>query len=136
MSAETAAESIQSTDSLLRFAMRADAILSCIAGVGIVATAPTLSTFSGIPEPIDYAIGIGFIVLSLVVFALAARPRVRVAGIGIATANAIGALFTVVVVLAGVLPLTTAGVVLILANGVYMAIMAGLQYLGLRRMKR
>jgi hypothetical protein len=39
------------------------------------------------------------------------------------------------VVLAGVWPLTTAGVVLTLASGVYTLVMADLQYIGLRRMR-
>ena len=38
-------------------------------------------------------------------------------------------------VLADVVPLTTTGVVLTLASGVYTLVMADLQYLGLRRMR-
>lgn len=135
MTAQASDLPTQSNDSLLRLAMRADAILSCLAGVGIVAAAPALSAFSGIPKPVNYAIGIGFIILSLVVFGLAARPRVRATGIGVATLNVAGAIATVVIVLAGVLPLTTAGVVLILAGGVYMAIVAYVVYLGVRRLR-
>ncbi len=41
-----------------------------------------------------------------------------------------------VVVLAGVCPLTTAGVVLTLGTGVYTLVMAELQYQGVRRIKR
>ena len=49
--------------------------------------------------------------------------------------NLVFTVAAVVVVLAGVWPLTTTGVVLTLGSGVYTLVMADLQYLGLRRLK-
>jgi hypothetical protein len=135
MTAISSARATESTDSYLRLALRADAILSGVCGVAIAAAAAPLSGYTGIPKSVDYAIGVGFILYGLVVFGLAARPRVRGAGIGVAIANAVGTVAAVAVVLADVLPLSTAGVVLTLATGVYTAVMADLQYLGVRRIR-
>jgi hypothetical protein len=61
---------------------------------------------------------------------------VKRAGIVIAAGNVLYAVASIVFVLAGVLPLTTTGVVLTLATGVYTLVMAELQYQGVRRIKR
>ena len=50
--------------------------------------------------------------------------------------NALFSVATVVVVVAGVWPLTTTGVVLVLGTGVYTLVMAELQYQGVRRISR
>jgi hypothetical protein len=50
-------------------------------------------------------------------------------------ANVVYTVAAVGVVLAGVWPLTTLGVVFTLGSGVYTLVMADLQYLGLRRMR-
>lgn len=123
----------ESKDSLLRFAMRLDAIVVGVLGIALVAAAGAISTLTGIPKPTDYVIGIGSIVYGLVVYGLAALSSVRAAGIGTVIANFVGAVFTVVVVLADLAPLTTAGIVVVLATGVYMALIAELQYQGVRR---
>jgi hypothetical protein len=60
---------------------------------------------------------------------------VRTAGIGVIIANLLYAVGSVVAVLSDAVPLTTAGIVLTLATGVYTLVMADLQYLGLRRMR-
>ena len=57
------------------------------------------------------------------------------AGIVIVAGNVLYTVAAVVFVLADVFPLTTAGVVLTLASGVYTLVMAELQYQGLRRIK-
>jgi hypothetical protein len=62
-------------------------------------------------------------------------PSVRKAGIGVIAANLLYALASVVAVISGAVPLTTPGIVLTLATGVYTLVMADLQYLGLRRMR-
>ena len=57
------------------------------------------------------------------------------AGIVIAAGNVFYTVASIVFVLAGVFPLTTTGVVLTLATGVYTLVMAELQYQGVRRIK-
>lgn len=135
MTTTTARRLSESTDSLLRFAMRADAGLSALAGVALAVAAKPLSSVTGFSASTELAIGVGFVLYGVVVFGLAAMPSVRRAGIGVVVANLVYTVAAVGAVLADVWPLTTTGVVLTLASGIYTAIFADLQYLGVRRIK-
>ena len=135
MTATTSHRLSESTDSLLRFAMRADAILTGLAGVAVAAVARWLSPVTGLSTATEYALAAFFIVYGVVVFGLAGLPSVRRAGIGVVIANLAFTVAAVAVVLADVWPLTTTGVVLTLASGVYTAVFAELQYQGVRRMR-
>ena len=126
----------QSTDSLLRFAMRADAVISGLTGVALLLLAPRVAEWSGTTPAVEYATGAFFVVFGITVLALAARPAVRTSGVVLAVRNALFSVLTVVVVLADVWPLTTTGVVLVLGTGVYTLVMAELQYQGVRRITR
>jgi hypothetical protein len=79
--------------------------------------------------------GVFFVVYGLAVFALSLMKHVRTPGIAVIVGNVVFTVAAVAVVLAGVWPLTTMGVVLTLGSGVYTLVMADLQYLGLRRMR-
>ena len=125
----------ESSDSLLRFAMRLDATLTGLMGVAGIPLAGWLAEISGTTKTFEYSISAFFIVFSLAVFALAALRSVKLPGIALAAGNVVYAVASVVLVVSGVLPLTTVGVVLILATGVYTLIMAELQYQGWRRIK-
>lgn len=107
------------TDSLLRLAMRADAVLTGLTGVVGVPLAGWLAQASGTTIAFEKAMAAFYVAYGVVVFALATLPSVKVAGMAL--------------VLAGVFPLTTLGVVLILASGVYTLAFAELQYVGWRR---
>ena len=135
MTAITSRPLSESTDSLLRFAMRGDAILTGLAGVAVAALARWLSPVTGLSTATEYALAAFFIVYGVVVFGLAGLPSVRRAGIGVVIANLAFTVAAVAVVLADVWPLTTTGVVLTLASGVYTAAFAELQYQGVRRMR-
>jgi hypothetical protein len=124
-----------STDSLLRFAMRADAVLTGLAGIAAIPLAGWLSEISGTTTAFEYSMSAFFIVYGIVVFGLAALPSVRVPGIAVIIANLLYTVAAVVLVLADWMPLTTIGVVLTLATGVYTAVFAELQYQGVRRIK-
>ncbi|CAN5794917.1 hypothetical protein BH09ACT7_BH09ACT7_38400 [soil metagenome] len=65
---------------------------------------------------------------------MAALPNLRRVGVGVMLANAVGTIGVVAVVLADVVPLTQAGEIVALATGVYTAVFAVLQYLGVRRL--
>ena len=67
----------------------------------------------------------------MVVFALAAIERVRPAGVGTVIANALCTVIALVAVFT--MSLTTAGVVIVIAAGIYTAVMAEWQYVGVRR---
>ncbi|KGI69510.1 hypothetical protein MJO55_21080 [Mycolicibacterium rufum] len=125
-----------STDSLLRFAMRADAVLSGLTGIAMLLFAPRIAEMSGTTARFEYATGAFFVVFSTAVLVLASRPAIRTSGLALAVGNLLFSVATVVLVLADVFPLTTTGVVLILGTGVYTLVMAELQYQGVRRMGR
>jgi hypothetical protein len=124
-----------STDSLLRFALRLDATLTGLAGLMIAASADPLSSLTGLSSISEYGIGAFFVLYGLVVFALAAAPDLRRAGIGMVIANIVFTVGAVVVASAGALPLTSAGTAVTLASGVYTALIGYLQYLGVRRLR-
>src|ERR1700682_5796141 len=130
MTAITSRRLTESTDSLLRFALRPDPVLTGTPGVVIAAAAKPLSSLTGLSTATEYAIGAGYVLYGLVVFGLASLGSVRRAGIGVVTANIVCSIGAVVTVIADWLPLTTTGVVLTLATGVYTALFADLQYLG------
>jgi hypothetical protein len=121
-----------STDSLLRFAMRADATLTGLFGVAAAFVADPLSSLTGLTSAQEYAMGAFFVLYGLVVFSLAALPDLRRAGIGVVVANIV---YTVAAIVAAeAVPMTAIGVAATLASGVYTAFFAWLQYLGVRRL--
>ncbi|BCQ07905.1 hypothetical protein JMUB5695_01330 [Mycobacterium heckeshornense] len=123
-----------STDSLLRFAMRVDATLTGLAGLIVAAAADPLSSLSGLSSAAEYAMGAGFVLYGLIVFSLAALPDLRRAGVGVVVANIAYTLAAIAVVAAGWLPLTAFGAAATLGSGVYTAFFAILQYVGVRRL--
>jgi hypothetical protein len=121
-----------SSDSLLRFAMRADATLTGLCGLAVAFFADQISSLTGLTSGQEYALGAFFVLSGLLVFTLAAVPNLRRVGIGIVAANI--AFTLAAIVAAGALPVTATGVAASLATGVYTAAFAGLQYLGVRRL--
>jgi hypothetical protein len=121
-----------STDSLLRFAMRADATLTGLMGLAAAFLADPLSSLTGLTSILEYSMGAFFVLYGLAVFSLAALPNLRRAGIGVVAANIVYTLAAIVA--AELVPMTAFGVGATLASGVYTAIFAGLQYLGVRRL--
>lgn len=120
-----------SSDALLRLAMRVDAALVFVAGVAVFALAGWLAEVTGLSRPIEYGIAVFSIVYGLTVFGLSAVDRIRPAGIGTVIANV---LCTVIAVIAAVtLPLTVIGVAFVVAIGLYTAVMAEWQFIGVRR---
>ena len=119
------------TDSLLRMAMRVDAICVGLTGIALLAAAGWFSEYTGLAKPVEYGIGIFSVGYGVVVFALAAIERVRPAGVGTVIANALCTVIALVAVFT--MSLTTAGVVIVIAAGIYTAVMAEWQYVGGRR---
>lgn len=122
-----------STDSLLRFAMRADATLTGLGGLAVAFFADPISSLTGLTSLQEYAMGAFFVLYGLAVFSLAALPNLRRAGIGVVVANLVYTLAAVVA--AEAVPMTATGVAVMLASGVYTAGFAWLQYLGVRRLE-
>jgi hypothetical protein len=122
-----------STDSLLRFAMRADATLTGLCGLAVAFVADPLSAMTGLTSLQEYALGAAFVLYGLVVFSLAALPNLRGAGIGVVVANVVCTVAAVVA--AEAVSMTATGVAATLATGVYTAGFAALQYAGVRRLE-
>src|ERR1700722_20223675 len=123
-----------STDSLLRFAMRLDATLSGLVGLFIALVAAPLSALTGLSSVDEFSgaplLGLG----GLAVYGLAAAPDLRRVGAGLIVGNVVLTVAALVVVAVGALPLTEAGVAATLAPAGYFALMGYLQYLGVRRL--
>jgi hypothetical protein len=135
MTAITTPRLKESTDSLLRFAMRADAVLTGLAGIAGIPLAGWLAEMSGTTRAFEYSMSAFFIAYGIVVLALAQLPSLRKPGIAVISANLLYTVAAVVLVVSGWMPLTTMGIVGTLATGVYTLVFAELQYQGLRRMK-
>jgi FtsH-binding integral membrane protein len=123
-----------STDSLLRFAMRLDATLSGLIGLFIALMADALSALTGLSSIAEFSGGALLVLGGLGVYGLAAAPDLRRVGVGLIVGNAVLAAAALVVVAVGALPLTAAGIAATLATGGYFALMGYLQYLGVRRL--
>jgi hypothetical protein len=123
-----------STDSLLRFAMRVDATLTGVLGLAIAAMADPLGRLTGLTAAQGYIAGASFALCGLVVYALAASPDLRRVGTGLVVFNTAGSVGIIAVAETGVLPLTTFGSIAALAGALYTATFAVLQYLGVRRL--
>jgi hypothetical protein len=135
MTTATATTAIGTKDAFLRFAMRLDAVITGVMGIAGVATAPRVAELSGTTPTIEYSMGAFFIAYGIGVYALSRMTHVRVPGVAVVAGNVVYTVLAIAVVLAGVWPLTTTGVVLTLGSGVYTLVMADLQYLGLRRLR-
>jgi hypothetical protein len=123
-----------SSDSLLRFAMRADATVCAGLGLLLAMAADPLSRLSGLSATSEWLAGAALVGYGAVLYVLAAVPFVRRVGVGIVVANVVFATAVVAVVAAGVLPLTGIGVAMMLATVAATLGLAYLQYLGVRRL--
>jgi hypothetical protein len=114
-----------STDSLLRFAMRADGTVTGLFGLAVAVVADLDSHF-------EYVLGGLFVVYGLVVYSLTGAADLRGVGVGVVVANIVVTLTALVAV--ETLPMTAAGIAATLAIAVYTAAFGWLQYLGVRRL--
>ena len=123
-----------SSDTLRRFAKRADAT-GC-AGLGLLhaMAADPLSRLSGLSATSEWLAGAALVVYGVTLYVMAAARFVRRIGVGIVVANVVFATAVVAIVAAGVLPLTGMGVAMMLATVAATLGLAYLQYLGVRRL--
>ena len=123
-----------SSDSLLRFGLRVDGTLCSLTGLLMAFTADPLSRLSGLSATSEWVIGAVLVVWGCALYVLAAVPRIRRVGTGVLIGNLIGTVAVLGVLASGVLPLTAAGNVLVLAVMAVGLGCAWLQYLGVRRL--
>jgi hypothetical protein len=124
----------ESTGSLLRFALRADATLCAGVGLFVAMAADPLSRLSGLSSTSEWIAGAALVVYGVALYAAAGLPDVRRVGMGVLAGNIAFAILVAVVLVAGWLPLTELGVVSTIAFTVATVGFAYAQYLGVRRL--
>ena len=123
-----------SHDSLLRFALRADATLCAGLGLLIAMAADPLSRLSGLSPTSEWVSGAALVVYGATLYLLAGVPDVRRVGSGVLAGNIAFAVVVTAVLIAGLLPLTGLGVVATISFTVVTLAFAYVQYLGVRRL--
>jgi CHASE2 domain-containing sensor protein len=123
-----------STDSLLRFALRADATLCAALGLLVAMAADPLARLSGLSPTVEWVSGAALVGYGALLYVLAAVPDVRRVGVGVVAGNVGFAVAVAAVLIGGWLPLTPSGVVLTVSFTVVTLALATVQYLGVRRL--
>jgi hypothetical protein len=121
-------------DSLLRFALRADATLCAGLGWLVAMAADPLSRLSGLSSTSEWIGGAALVVYGAALYMAAGLPDVRRVGVGVLAGNIAFAILVTVVLVAGWLPLTELGVAATVAFTVVTLAFAYAQYLGVRRL--
>lgn len=123
----------ETSDGLLRMAIRVDGVVVAALGIAMVAAAGPLSSLTGMPTGVEYGVGVLSIAYGPLAFWLASRPRVHTIGLVLAAINAATTVGLVALVAAGLAPMTTAAGAMALTVAAYTAVIGGLQCLGVRR---
>jgi hypothetical protein len=121
-------------DSLLRFALRADATLCAGIGLLVAMAADPLSRLSGLSATSEWIAGAALVIYGVALYTAAGLPDVRRVGVGVLAGNVAFAILVTVVLVAGWLPLTELGVVATVAFTVVTLAFAYAHYLGVRRL--
>jgi hypothetical protein len=121
-------------DSLLRFALRADATLCAGLGLLVAVTADAFAQISGLSATSEWIGGAALAGYGVLLYTLAGVSDVRRVGIGVLVGNIAFAVLVAVVLVAGWLPLTEFGVVATITFTVVTLAFAYVQYLGVRRL--
>ncbi|MGV0849775.1 hypothetical protein [Mycolicibacterium phlei] len=122
------------TDSLLRFALRADATLCAAVGLLIATAADPLSRLSGLSAASEWIAGVALVAYGTALYLSAGMPHVRRVGVAVFGGNVAFAVGVAAVVAAGWLPLTAFGAVALLTFAALTLGLAALQYRGVRRL--
>jgi hypothetical protein len=123
-----------STDSLLCFALRADATMCGALGLFIAMAADPLSRLSGMSATSEWIAGAALVGYGAALYVAAGAPDVRRVGVGVLVGNVAFAVLVTVVLIAGWLPLSAFGVASTIAFTVVTLAFAYAQYLGVRRL--
>jgi hypothetical protein len=134
MNAQTITSSPTVDSPLLRFALKADAVVTGANAAVYVAAAPLLDSWLGIPAGVLLAVGAFLAVFAGLVFRLATRqamPRAAVAAV--IAANVVWAVDSLIALGLDWFSPTLAGQVIVAVQAVGVAAFAALQYAGMRR---
>jgi hypothetical protein len=124
----------ESSGSLLRFALRADATVCAGIGLLVAFAADPLSRLSGLSSTSEWIGGAALVGYGAVLYMAAGLADVRRVGVGVLAGNIAFAILVTVALVAGWLPLTEFGVVATAAFTVATLALAYAQYLGVRRL--
>jgi hypothetical protein len=124
----------ESTDSLLRFALRADATLCGALGLFVAMAADPLSRLSGLSATSEWIAGAALVGYGVALYLAAGVPNVGRVGVAVLAGNIAFAVLVAAVLIAGWLPLTGIGVASTIAFTVVTVAFAYAQYLGVRRL--
>lgn len=120
---------------LLRLVLRVDAAASGALGLAGLAAAPQLSALLGPPAPVLVGTGAFLAAFATGLLVLAARPVVpRPAAATVVVGNAVWVVGSAAAAVAGWEALTGLGVAVVLGQAAAVAVLADLQWLGLRRL--
>ena len=121
---------------LLRYAVRSDAIITAAAGALCLADAQPLATFLGIQPPLALQIlGAVLVLYGALLFYTAAQAQIsRRIVIAAIVLDLIWVIDSAILLVAGWLPLTSAGMWTIGLIAVAVGVVAELKFFGLRRM--
>jgi hypothetical protein len=121
-------------DSLLRLALRLDAVVSAANGAAYLLATPVLVDLLGLSGGLLRGVGVFLLVYALAVWSVGARPRISGAAVeAVVVGNALWAVGSIVVVVTGFGSPTTVGAVWLVLQAVVVAGFAALQLAGLRR---
>jgi hypothetical protein len=134
MTAITIRPVAESTDSLLRFALRADATLCGALGLLVAVAADPLSQLTGLSPTSEWIVGAALVVYGMALYAAAGLHDIRRVGVGVLAGNIAFAMAVAVVLVGGWLPLTPLGIVMTIAFTVVTLAFAYAQFLGVRRL--
>ncbi|OMC35791.1 hypothetical protein A5740_07560 [Mycobacterium sp. GA-1841] len=121
-------------DSLLRFALRADATVCAGVGLLIAMAADQLARIAGLSATAGWFVGAGLVGYGALLYVLAAAAHVRRVGVAVLAGNVAFAITTVTAIVTGWLPLTGTGDELVLGFVSATVVLAWLQYRGVRRL--
>lgn len=134
MTATTHRTLLDSTDSLLRFAMRVDATICAATGLLVAMAADSLSRLSGLSASAEWILGAALAVYGVVLYVVAAAPALRTVGTAVVVGNIVASAAIVTALWAGWVVMTPAGVALALGFVAMTLALAYVQYLGVRRL--
>ncbi|MEZ0342988.1 hypothetical protein ACAG25_23770 [Mycobacterium sp. pV006] len=121
-------------DSLLRFALRADATLCAGVGLFVAMGAELLADVAGVTATVGYLAGAALAGYGVLLYVLAALSDIRAVGVGVLIGNVCFAVAGVVAVVSHRLPLTTLGAELLVGFVLATAGLSWLQFRGLGRL--
>lgn len=132
-----AAARTRPADRFLRVALRVDSIASALSGLAFLGTREMLENLYGLPPAVSLPTGVFLLVFAAGVWlASSARTLNAKAVIAIIALNLAWVAATIVTLAAGLLPLTTLGIGFAIVQAAAVAIIAELEFIGLRKVGR